>query len=218
MLAVESGKKQEILLPESLRNLDRLTVWMSPAREIFVTEGYAYATTARQLILYRLNPAGEILQTIPISIDGYAPLSDRAWAWRIAPVGPVPVAWAGSTAIAGAASFARGEYPSFQEGVRHWLSVIGPPMIVVLLISLLAAFWVYRSERHYYGAHPLAWSITTLLLGPSMLVAYLIERGRPVTTTCGACHAQVPAKRNACAKCGAEFPAAERTGCEIFAA
>lgn len=90
--------------------------------------------------------------------------------------------------------------------------------VLLLFISLLAAAWVYHSERQHYGAHPLAWSITTFLLGPEMLVAYLIQRGRPLSITCGECHAQVPAKRDACAKCGAEFPAPERTGCEIFAA
>ncbi len=129
----------------------------------------------------------------------------------------MPLLWSGAIGWKSVDEFSQGRQPNLLEALRHWLHVTWPPLVCILLVGLLAAAWVYRSERKQYGAHPVAWSIATLLVGPAMLLAYHLERGRPVTARCHKCRAEIPARRNACAACDAELPAQPITGCEIFA-
>jgi hypothetical protein len=199
----KTGEVTSFPIPNDMREEEPLKVFLISDQKLAVTTRGEIREGLRKFELRTISTTGEVTETLPVELAArdYTP-NPRVQAWGMLPFMPIPLLW----------TLSQGEYSILQH-----LAYVWPPLLLLLLISLLAAFWVYRSERHHYGAHPLAWSITTFLLGPAMLVAYLIERGRPVTTTCGECHAQVPAKRDACAKCGAEFPAPERTGCEIFA-
>jgi hypothetical protein len=203
----KTAEVKNFAIPEDLREQDSLKVFLISDRELAVTSAGTVRDGLRKLELRKLSATGKVTETIPVELaePSYG-VSARGATWTMLLFMPIPWLWAVA------------RYGYNPPPLLDHLADIWPPLVALHVISLLAAFWVYRSERQHYGTHPLAWSITTFLLGPAMLVAYLIERGRPITTTCGECHAQVPAKRDACVKCGAEFPAPERTGCEIFAA
>ena len=107
--------------------------------------------------------------------------------------------------------------PNYSAALARSLAVWWPALLVVSLLSAALAWYCCRRHRRYYQPASGVWFVFVLLTGVPGLVAYLFHRRWPVLEKCPACGQDVPRDREACASCGAAFPAPEPKGCEVFA-
>ncbi len=107
--------------------------------------------------------------------------------------------------------------PNYSAALTRCLAVWWPPFAAVTLLAAALAWYCCRRHRRYCQPASGVWFGFVLLAGVPGLVAYLCHRRWPVLEKCPACGHDVPRDREACARCGAAFPTAEPTGCEVFA-
>jgi hypothetical protein len=94
-----------------------------------------------------------------------------------------------------------------------------PALLAVVVVSSLLAAVAWRWARAYglSAREQGVWAGFVLLFGLPAFVGFLIHRRWPVRAACPNCHARSPRDREACAECGALFPAPAPKGIEIFA-
>jgi hypothetical protein len=87
--------------------------------------------------------------------------------------------------------------------------------LIVALVCVPAAWWLGR-RYHFSVAAKVSWVGFIVLTGIPGLLAFLSVQEWPARETCPKCGKQRVVEREHCEHCGAEFPAPEKTGIEIF--
>lgn len=211
------GEQSEFALPEPFRKAAYVTAYSIAGRELLIMPDNPYGNYARRVVLSRVSPNGENLQETPVDLAGSPEPTDRSTAWHVAPVCPSPLFWTAGAVAESVRRADTGEQPSFSAALKAFTREVWPPFAVVVVISVLGAAYAFRRERAERRTHPLAWAIATLLVGPAMLAAYLIEHGRRALVECPECRQSVPAQRDGCAACKAPLPGPARLETEVFA-
>jgi hypothetical protein len=85
------------------------------------------------------------------------------------------------------------------------------------MLSAVFAAIAYRRQRALADAGAWIWAVLVFVLGPPGFVGYLAHRRWPAKTPCEHCGAVVPRDRDACRRCGVEFPPPALRGMEVFA-
>ena len=211
-----TGDKWEFVLPESLRS----------------TPVYAYTIGSDQLLLqwghgaYSWNPTelgwlepdGTFARRETVTLAGHQPLPERQAAWIAAPIVPVPIGWLAGIGVGMPLQFLQTNVAAtYSDGLFRIIRPTWPPLLAVLAIGFVLAWWTYWLQRRYRRPATGVWCAFVLLFGVPGFLAYWIEHRRPKMEACVECGQLVPRDREACAACESEFPAPPRVGTEIFA-
>ena len=109
------------------------------------------------------------------------------------------------------------EYDFNAAGLASLFAEYWPTVLILLLMSLAAAYVCFRRQRRYALAGTRAWVAMVFLFGIPGLLGYLFCRRWPVLAACPACHAPAPRDRQCCSACDTPFPEPELKGIEVFA-
>jgi hypothetical protein len=130
---------------------------------------------------------------------------------------PIPALGAFIMTVGPLGGMAGGEVKTYVEGLRLVVKDFGAPFCVVLVVSAVLAWYVYRSEHSQRRARAKWLAALVFALGLPGFLAYLATRRRAPMGRCAACGANVPQNRAPCEGCGAERARPRMTGVEIFA-
>jgi hypothetical protein len=113
----------------------------------------------------------------------------------------------------------RDRVPGYPAAFRAMLRRSWPSVLAGLAFSSALALAAWRRMRAFGLARRerVAWGVFVLLLGVPAYAGMLLSRRWPARVPCPNCHARSARDREACAECGARFPAPSLKGIEIFA-
>lgn len=108
---------------------------------------------------------------------------------------------------------------SYPEGLRRAARDYWPALVIAQLVAAALAVVCYRRQVRYgaAGIDRVAWPLFVLALGLPGYVGYRFGRAWPALEACPGCDADMPADRDACARCAASMPAPPLRGTEVFA-
>jgi hypothetical protein len=183
-----------------------------------------------QILVFSLRPPGQY--ALWITPWGEA---NRKAGWKL----PEHVAWLGSDGTV----LKRAELPVLQrpenQGI-NWqdklMSLLLPPTVCVLtrhrpagvmpwefvclnftIAAMCAVACGWLSRRYRLGTPAqIGWVVFPLLAGPVGFLAFLCAQEWPARESCPGCKRLRLVDRPRCEHCGADFPAPEPTGIEIF--
>ena len=114
---------------------------------------------------------------------------------------------------------ARNPAQGYRAAFAAMLKQAWPSLLAVLALSSLLAAIAWRRARAFglSRREQLVWAGFVLLFGVPAAVGFLLHRRWPVREPCPSCHLRCARDRDACAECGAPFPAPTLKGIEIFA-
>ena len=92
-----------------------------------------------------------------------------------------------------------------------------PPLLVLVMLSLVLAWFASRWHRQYARPHNGAWVALIFLLGVPGFIAYWAYHRRAPLENCPECGVSVPRDQDSCASCARPFAEPIRLGTEIFA-
>jgi hypothetical protein len=144
-------------------------------------------------------------------------MSDRATAAAAAVAGPAPLAQLLFVGTLARQKLAMNEAQSLMEGLAQALAVTWPGLLVVLVVSAIGAVAAYRRQKRFGLPNAAGWAVFAFLFGVPGWLAYRFHRPWPVLEDCPACDEPAPRDRELCTECGAQFPAPEPKGIEVFA-
>jgi hypothetical protein len=99
-----------------------------------------------------------------------------------------------------------GEASSLGEALSTEFAAAWPMLVVLVLINLGLAAWVYRRHQSLGQSSPFGWAIFVFLFGVAGLAGYWWHRRWPVRDACPSCRTVVPRDRETCLHCRREFP------------
>jgi hypothetical protein len=138
--------------------------------------------------------------------------------WDTAMAVPAPLGIAVmSIVLAPLISISLGEEPAYLGSLGRLCAEFWPAAVGIVLLSAALAWLCYRRQRRFAQPWTGVWVAFVFLAGLPGLVGYLFHRRWPVLEACPTCGRSVPRDRDACAACGAEFPAPQPKGIEVFA-
>jgi len=91
--------------------------------------------------------------------------------------------------------------------------------VILHIVGALFAWLTYKRQTRYAVSpqQRKLWTIFVFLFGIPGYVGYLTHRKWPVMEECPSCSKAAPQDRDACARCGEEFPEPAKVGTEVFA-
>ena len=203
-------------IPEGLRDRS-IRLFGLDAATVLLMANRVFPDRSQRDELFWINTSGKVLRRAEVALAGDG-RSDASEAWTFALASPAPVVLAFTATVTDPRFLvANHAEPNYSAALARSLAVWWPPLLAMTLLSALLAWYCYRRHRRYYQPASAAWFVFVLLTGVPGLVAYLCHRRWPVLEKCPACGQVVPRDREACARCGAAFPAPEPKGCEVFA-
>ena len=165
-----------------------------------------------------VDASGGVSRQIEVPLNNSNGRSEAGMTWTKALGWPAPVMLAFFATVEGPLSQVEiGLDRTYSAALARSLTAWWPPLLAVTLLAALLAWYCCRRHRRYYQPAAAVWFVFVLLTGMPGLVAYLYHRRWPVLEKCPACGHVVPRDREACARCGAAFPAPAPKGCEVFA-
>ena len=167
--------------------------------------------------LFWTDPTGKVRRQEELALAGVSePQNERKQLLYMAYLIPSPAAWA----VFGAWVE---EYREDRVRRNHWnelrrlFLIIWPALAVVCGLAAVLAVYCGWRQRRFAQPWTVVWMIFVFLGGPAGLVGYLFHRRWPVLETCPHCGRLAARDREACCRCGTEFPAPAPKGIEVFA-
>ncbi len=212
-----SGNVREFKLPKQAPNHWLRVYWIVPDQLLLLFDkGHWSGGSVHQLMWF--DAAGNVEREEEVKLAGWLPETPRKKAWRMSWLAPVPLLWLLGIVLGAPLymlqTYGATDYPTALALVS---GIAWPPLIVVLAISAVLAWFSLRLQRNYRRPATAVWAAFVLLLGVPGFVAYWLEHRRPKLESCKECDQIVPRDRDACAACNAPFPAPPLAGTEIFA-
>lgn len=103
----------------------------------------------------------------------------------------------------------------FMQSNTRFVGWWGGVQLLAIIFSVLSVLAITRRCAFFrYGS--IAWTIGTILLGPSAVLLLLALREWPAREKCPACKRKSVVDRELCEHCGARFEQPRQTGNEIF--
>lgn len=167
-----------------------------------------------------IDSSGNILREKNVQLAGYdQQTSPHKMAWGMALVVPVSAMWILGCMIGAPLNLMQANVAAdFSAAFAKTIDIAWPPLLAILLLSLILAAIAWRWHRQTYRAHAGLWATFVFLFGPAGLAAYaLYWRPSPVDQ-CQACGKEVPRDRPHCPACQTAWPAPASIDTEIFAA
>ena len=212
------AERRTYLLPEEVRRRAFEFYELNNQRVLLIDYHATFGERTYRLLW--IDPAGKVIRREDVlGFEGttWDKATTRTWVDAAAMSAPVALAALFATELA-AGFRGPGEEMSASEAVAAAFSVGWPALAAVVVLSAGLTILVWRRQRRYATAGTLLWMGFVLLGGVPGLLAYRFHRRWPVLEACPACGELVPRDRDACAECGAEFPAPAPKGTEVFAA
>jgi hypothetical protein len=212
-----SGAQWEFQLPDNFPNESLTIHWLKPESLLLQHSAGQWSGGNIEKLTW-ITPSGTIEREELAELQGYLPLPERHRFWGLCAMMPEPIGWLG--AIFGVEPFWRLQYykaGNYSEALRQTVELCWPMIVVVLLVSLVAAWFATRLHRRYRRPRMGVWAAFVFLLGVPGLIAYWLEHRAAALEQCRECDAIVPRDRDACANCATPFPAPPLVGTEIFA-
>jgi hypothetical protein len=112
-----------------------------------------------------------------------------------------------------------GEAAGYSAALGQTLRAYYSSLVFAVVVAAALAVLCYRREVLYGGsrAERVAWVLFVLALGLPGWLAYRFGRSWPRLERCPTCGTVVPADREQCSRCTAEFPRPALKGTEVFA-
>ena len=214
----KSGRKWEFKLPGDLPQDTPITAyWIDPDTLIVVHHLRKWSGGGVER-LYWINADGTVERQADVELLGYTEPPPSRMAWFAALAAPEPIAWiVGMFAAAPFELLQDRKAETYSAALSTILEIAWPMAILVLVASLVAAWYARRMHRRYFRPNGAAWTTFVFLLGVPGLGAYWLEHQRAKLERCGECGKNVPRDRDACAVCATQFAAPPLVGTEIFA-
>jgi hypothetical protein len=192
-----------IRLSEPMQNAVLALRGANPAGDLILVahmnEGFA------PLDLYWIDLKGDVRRHERVTLYDRPKEKDRdAVSWIVTALVPMPLVLP-SLAIL----FPPGFWEIFPS---LWL-----PLLMLSVISLALAIYVYRRQRAIESTGALTWATFVFLLGPLGLAGYLLHRRWPAVASCEHCGKPVPRNRSTCLSCAEAFSPPPLKGIEVFA-
>lgn len=131
---------------------------------------------------------------------------------------PAPLAVAAvSVVLAPSYSLWIGTDSTYRGALSRSWSESWPALLATCLLGGVLAWLCYRRQQRYGLPWTKTWMAFVFLGGLPGLVGYLAHRRWPTIEKCPACGRAVPRDREACLRCGNEFPEPTPKGTEVFA-
>jgi hypothetical protein len=215
----QPGDDRSFVLPEELRDLPVLNVYMAADGTLFVDPGRAYSAQGVQVRLCRFDAAGNVVErhTVELS-DGMVLFDRRLDPYLVSSMFPgiLPgAAWAVLWAL---------EHPGLDgrpstvaATLRRAFDATGPASSLQVALSVILAWLCRRRQMRYAQRGTLVWMAFVFLFGVPGWLGYLWHRRWPALASCPSCGRAAPRDREVCARCREEFPRPSVTGMEVFA-
>ncbi len=214
-----TGEQHEFALPEDKKFTDgAFNAYLLSPRQILLSynDGYWEQGGVQQLLW--ITPDGKVERRERVELMGWMPVPERTTAWSIAKGVPLPIFWLGKTLLADPWNrLQANKAKNYASALRSSIEITWPPIVAVVLLSLLTAGIAMRWHRKYRRPNAGLWWLMVFLFGPMGLLAYWLQQKQAMLEPCTSCDQIVPRDRGACAACGAEFPVPKLRGTEIFA-
>jgi hypothetical protein len=168
--------------------------------------------------LYWISSEGEIEREEHVELQGYVQPPESQKFWGMCAQMPEPLGWLGM--LLGVDPFWRVQYykaNTYAAALEQTFKIGWPMALVVLVLSLAAAWYAKRLHQRYFRPRPGVWTTFVFACGLPGLIAYWLEHRRAKLEPCSECGATVPRDRDACAVCATPFAAPPPVGTEIFA-
>ncbi|MGO8689817.1 MAG: hypothetical protein ACLQLG_09290 [Thermoguttaceae bacterium] len=204
-------------IPESFRD-QKIRLYQLDAGKALLTAWRNLPDGGQRVDLAWVDASGGVRRQVAVPLKNSNGRSEASATWTKALAWPAPVMLAFFSTVEGPLSQVEiGVDRTYSAALARSLAAWWPPLLAVTLLAAVLAWYCWRRHRRYYQPASAVWFVFVLLTGVPGLVAYLCHRRWPVLEKCSACGQVVPRDREACACCGAAFPAPEPKGCEVFA-
>jgi len=210
-------EKREFVIPKDIREKTFNVYSLSP-QQLLLSVGQGHWSHGNVVDLLWIASNGEVQRKETAELVNQLPISDRQQAWAFAPAIPVPLVWLGKVSLRD--PFWRLQFykdSTYGAALKSSWDIAWPPLLVVLLISLMATAVARHWHRKYHRQQAGRWCLFVFLLGPAGLLAYWLEHRRAVLEPCANCGELAPRDREACAVCDTPFAEPPRIGTEILA-
>ncbi len=174
----------------------------------------------RESVLLTTNAAGEIQKSRPIAWAPSPPTNNLNGACFL--MVAMPVFLVVSVFLLGVDPMQTNYHhvgwndAGYLERVGMMLSDAWPPLLVLVILSAVLAWFALRWHQQYARPHAGAWTALVFLLGVPGFIAYWAYHRRPALETCPECNEKVPRDRDACAGCRQPFAEPRLLGTEVF--
>ena len=216
----ETGEKKTFALPSRFANMNNVSV-LSLGEGRLLLEALPMKDERERGQLHEIawidENEGEV-RAEQLRLAGYRPPSPRAALWMAMITIPVLVAWGFMIlVIAPVGMIDSQQAATYPDALALAWSEAWPPLVVLILISVLLAALVARRHRSLFGEHERQWAALVLVLGIPGLIAWRLMNAPPPAATCQSCGGSVQRDRALCSHCAEPFPAPELRGTEVFA-
>lgn len=209
----EGHELERYVLPESVRADNAAFCLLNDQRVLAIVNRKHGGDEVAEFLWF--GPAGQVLRSDRTVLNAASILGKpAAEKWTLSTCVPAPVVVAGAAvrkALEGGPSDGR------LAALRRAWTEMWPALVAVGFVAAGMAGICYRRQKRYALPGTAVWVALVFLTGVPGWLGYRFHRRWPVLEPCPGCAKPSPRDREACALCGADFPAPAAKGIEVFA-
>lgn len=210
-----TGSERKYTLPEATRG-ETLQVY-AVGNEQLLVHWWNRDDWPQQELMW-LSADGAVARQEQVKLINYQGMSPYAAALTGTAALPIPVAALGGAFVGVPITMLQSNIANtYGDAVARTMEYTWLGLVITVVAGAALAWWTSRLQRRYHRSASAVWCAFVFLLGVPGFIAYWLEHRRSKLEKCGACGAEVPRDREACAACSTVFPAPARLGSEIFA-
>jgi hypothetical protein len=209
VLGVDYEEKYAVEIPEVFRH-EMFYVTEFTAQGLTTLSGEPQTSVAYLAHLTADGPSE--IQAVPL--DNPKPDGRPAWP-MVAMAMPQPTGLVAGLLVGSPERAASGKAPSWNEAIREEWPRFWPTLLVVAVASAVLAAAAVRRQRRFGLGYGYLWAPFVFVCGVPGWLAYRWHRAWPPLEACPHCGAMAPRDREACFRCGKDFPPPKRESIEI---
>jgi len=210
---LDGRELERYVLPESVRADNAAFCLLNDHRVLAIVNRRRDGDEVAEFLWF--GPAGQVLRSDRTVLNAASILGEpTAEKWGISACMPAPIAVAGAMVTKAWEGGPDGD--RLAAFWRAWTEM-WPALVAVGFVAAGIAGICYRRQKRYALPGTAVWVAFVFLTGVPGWLGYRFHRRWPVLDPCPACAKPSPRDREACAQCGADFPAPAAKGIEVFA-